>query len=109
MKKMNMIKTDKKQMKQELNAKNFKNEILSAYLDVCAELSNKIPEKEAYFKQCMHEAVCCDSFPIADNLCDLIYNYINYIDKKIIIDIIRLYTANCAYTWGYYDDFFIVM
>ena len=60
------------------------------FLSVCDELAQKIPEKESLFQAMQREANEYLNFPIVDNLCYLVIEYFDELDRDTIEVFVRL-------------------
>lgn len=60
------------------------------FLSVCDELAQKIPEKESLFRAMQREANEYLNFPIVDNLCYLVIEYFDELDRDTIEVFVRL-------------------
>ena len=66
-----------------------KNELKKLFLAVCDELESKNKAKEKYFEDLKREVLEYPHFNILVNLCDLLANYYDLLDRETILQFIR--------------------
>lgn len=72
-----------------MNNEKLRDDLVELFIDVCEELSEKIPEKEAHFHVLQCEAKNYTNFPIVTNLSDTILENYDALDRETIIRYIR--------------------
>ena len=60
------------------------------FIDVCEELTRKIPEQETLFRALQREANEYINFPIATNLGDVVASYYDILDDETVKKFVML-------------------